>query len=360
MAGSFTPTSSYSNLTRLELEQLRKADFFAGSKALTVGDSGFGVENVVGVGSINAEPYFTGPVVALDDAYSQTPPTVPGAGLLTLTQLAATPSETIRWYGPQLITSGTAGFASTTSRWRDLTPGLNFTVLGVLAGDTVLIKETTGGDLNSFTAATVASIFAPDTLVLSNINNPTNAPVTDLDPTFGTTFQYAIIRPQVTQLFAVPGSGPLGQEQTFLMVAPGSTLHTNVAPTLNQINTDRVRNIVSSRFATSTAVDRADAVFGPPLTAGPRGSLDTLGYRVVLYKSNNTGTGPDLLNPIATLSPVIDSTKPAADQRMTIDHKAGVVRLSCAPRAGDDIKPSGGTGGVNPTTGRKEIVYAYF
>ena len=30
MAGSFTPTGSYSNLTRLELEQLQKADFFAG------------------------------------------------------------------------------------------------------------------------------------------------------------------------------------------------------------------------------------------------------------------------------------------------------------------------------------------
>ena len=51
MAGTFTVTGNvYSNLTKLEQEQLRKADFSSGGKALTVGDG----EGTVGVGSLNA------------------------------------------------------------------------------------------------------------------------------------------------------------------------------------------------------------------------------------------------------------------------------------------------------------------
>ena len=67
MAGSFTSTGSYSNLTRLELEQLRRADFTAGGKALTVGDSALAPEGVVGKGDPAAEPFYTGPTVNLDD-----------------------------------------------------------------------------------------------------------------------------------------------------------------------------------------------------------------------------------------------------------------------------------------------------
>ncbi len=66
MAGTFSPTGSTSNLTRLELEQLRRGDFFANGKALTVGDDGT-VSGGVGIGSINAEPYGTSFSVAIED-----------------------------------------------------------------------------------------------------------------------------------------------------------------------------------------------------------------------------------------------------------------------------------------------------
>jgi hypothetical protein len=106
MANSFTPTAAYSNLTRLELEQLRKADGFAGGKALTVGDSANGAENVVGPGSLTAEPYGTSPSLLLDAVYALTPPTAPGTKLDTLVSIGNTPSELLKWLGPDLIASG--------------------------------------------------------------------------------------------------------------------------------------------------------------------------------------------------------------------------------------------------------------
>ncbi len=352
MAGTFTVTGNvYSNLTKLEQEQLRKADFSSGGKALTVGDG----EGTVGVGSINAEPYGTGPSVALDNTYSQTPPGSPGLGLETLTQVGLT-SETVRWYGPTRIAAGTTGFGFSANQWRDLSA--DFGALGVVANDILLVKgETAGADSNEFAAATI-TVVAGNTLTCSNIYAPDVAVAGQFD-TAGDSYSYLIIRPNVVQLFAVPGSGPLGREQSFMMVAPGSTLHVNPAPSLNAINADRIKNIVPPAFNGNIAVDRADSVYGPPNTGGPRLPLDTLGYRVVLYKSNNTGTGPDLNQPIATLSPVIDSTVAAADQRMTFDYRAGIVRFSCAPRSGDAIKPTGGNQGVNPTTGRLQL-YAIF
>lgn len=356
MAGSFTPTGNvYSNLTRLELEQLRKSDFAVSGRALTVGDG----EGIVGAGSVNAESFLTGPSVALDDVYSQTPPAEPGAGLLSITQVGL-PSETVRWYGPQLIATGVSGVASSGTQWTDSTVGLSFTALGVVANDILLVKdnEDPGSDNNEFAVATISSV-AASTLTCTNINAPNAAVKTAFDTLAGDTYQYLIIRPNVVQLFAVPGSGPLGREQTFMMVVPGSALHSTVAPSIDAINNDRIRNLASPSFAGSTAIDRADAPYGPPNTAGPRGALNSLGYRVVLYKSNAAGTAPDLTQPIGTLSPVIDSTLPIGDQRMTIDYKAGIVRFSCAPRAGDDIKPTGGAQGVNATTGRLQL-YAVF
>lgn len=357
MAGTFTPTGNvYSNLTRLELEQLRKADFYAGSKALTVGDG----DGIVGAGSINAEPYYTAPAVALDSVYTQTPPGLPGIGLATQTQLGI-PSETVQWIGPNLVTTGNNGHGLSATQWEDTSPGLDFTVLGVAVNDILLVKDTStfAATNNQYVAATITGVTAT-VLTCSDINGPLLGTPGAFDFVgLPGSYQYVIIRPNAAQLFAVPGSGPLGQEQTFLMVIPGSTLHTTLGPTLGAINADRITNLSAPVFAGGTGVDRADSVFGPPNTAGPRGALDSLGYRVVLYKSNAAGTGVDLTQPIATLSPVIDSTIPAADQRMTIDYKAGVVRFSCAPRAGDDIKPLGGTQGTNPTTGRLQL-YAVF
>ena len=74
-----------------------------------------------------------------------------------------------------------------------------------------------------------------------------------------------------------------------------------------------------------------------------------------MYPDNGAGT-PDLTKPIASLNPVIDPAIPAEDQRFTIDYRAGVIRFSCAPALGGDIKVAGG---VNPTTGRLNL-YAVF
>lgn len=357
MSGSFTPTGNvYSNLTRLELEQLRKSDFTVSGRALTIGDG----EGVTGPGSLNSEAFKTGPSVALDDVYSQTPPSEPAAGLLYLTQIGL-PSETVRWYGPQLITTGLSGRATSGTQWSDAAVGLDFTVLGVAVNDILLVKDNDapGADNNEFAVATISAV-AASTLTCSNINAPNASVTTAFDFASGDQYTYLIIRPNVVQLFAVPGSGPLGREQTFMMVVPGSTLHNTVAPTINAINNDRITNLASPAFAASTSVDRADAPFGPPNTAGPRGALNQLGYRVVLYKSNAAGSAPDLTQPIGSLSPVIDSTLPASDQRMTVDYKAGIVRFSCAPRAGDGIKPTGGAEGVNATTGRLQLFAVFW
>lgn len=362
MAGTFSTTGvTFSNLSRLELEQLRKADFYAGSKALTVGDDG----TIVGSGSINAEPYTTQPTLALDNVYGLTPPGQPGVGLGGVTQFNdVAPSETVSWYGPTTIVPAPpiaaapySGSATGVATWTDSNaPGsINF-LSTVSVNDRLCIKaNNSGGGSNAYAVGTV-SARTSSTLTLTNIFNPSGSP-TDLSVD-GLFYTYFVIRHNAIQLFAVPGSGPLGREQTFLAVTAGSSLHTNPGPSLNQINADRVTGLIPPKFGLGTSVDRADAVFGPP-SAGPNLGVDSLGYRVVLYKSNNTGTGPDLTQPIGSLNPVIDVGIPAADQRMTIDYEAGIVRLSCAPASGGDIKPTGGNGGVNPTTGRLQL-YAVF
>lgn len=355
MAGTFTPTFvTFSNLSRLELEQLRKADFYAGSKALTVGDDG----TTLGAGSINAEPYTTAPSVALADIYSVTPPSQPGLDLGTLAMDSTDPSEAVKWFGPSLVASGGAGTVTGTATFSDTS--VNFTTEGVLTNDLLVIKlASSGSGTTNLYAVAKVSVVAPTMLTLTNIVNPSHIGFpTQLDNTVVATYAYAIVRQNVIQLFAVPGSGPLGQEQSFLAVLPGSTLHTNPAPTLDQINADRITDLVQPKFGLNSSVDRADAIFGPP-SAGPNLSANNLGYRVVLYKSNNTGTGPDLTQPIASLNPVINGAIAAADQRLTIDYKAGLIRFSCAPAAGGDIKPTGGTQGTNPTTNRLQL-YAVF
>ena len=365
MAGTFTTTGTYSNLTRLELEQLRKSDFYAGGKALTVGDSALAPEGVVGPGSINAEPYSTLPVVELGDVYSVRPPAYPGNGLELFTKVyvpgGGVPSETATWYGPSLVLESTLSDGATiltASSFEDL--AADFVTGNVQPGDYVLFRLSPEGITNDnrYAVATVSSVTSATELALSNINAPFSSPTTNLSVD-GDLYPYVIIRPNVVQLFAIPGSGPLGREQSFLMVAPGFSGHNDLSPLATNIAAARIQNLVTPGFGQDASVDRADAVFGPPNTSGPRLPLNNLGYRVVLYKSNNTGTGADLTAPIATLNPVIDNTIPAADQRMTIDYKAGIVRFSAAPRAGADIKPSGGNGGVNPATGRLQL-YAIF
>ena len=457
MAGSFTTTGSYSNLTRLELEQLRKADFFAGSKALTVGDSALLPEGIIGKGNINAEPYLTGPNVLLDDVYSLTPVTTPGSYLGTLTQVYGTPSDSVTWYGPTQKAIGTTGVTSavvvgttdvtaaglyglggtlngltlilnvdgggaltlnlngatnaeslpfllaaiqalwpalsavqggaagnqlvlaepsggstivvgagTANALLGLTAGstggatnefrdanASFAAAGVLAGDLLLVKDNTHtgvGPKNMQAVGTVTAVTATQ-LTVAFINAPNNAPTTQLGLD-AFSYAYVVVRPGVTQLFAVPGSGPTGKEQTFLAVIPTSTLHTNLSPSLNAINADRVKSLVPGQYTHDTAIDRADGVYAAP---APRVALDKLGYRIVLYPSAGAG-GPDLTLPITSLNPILDPAIPAGDQRFTLDAKAGVIRFSCAPQPGSDINPNSF---VNATTGRLDL-YAVF
>jgi hypothetical protein len=513
MAATFFPTGAYSNLSRLELEQLRRADFFTGGKALTVGDSDLSPEGVVGKGDVNAEPYTTNPSELLDDVYSLTPPTLPGPGLGTQTEVAGIPSETVAWYGPGYIQDGTTGAATASTVWTDVSASPVFTDLvavgdillikpklsptdfnancaatvaatttisvtaftnnaglievqtsgphGLITGQTASIAGATGTNINAVYTVTVidgthftldGSMYAPGpysggnvlsvgplALNLINIHNPSNATSSVSLSTLSTgadQFEYLIVRPTAAQLFAVPGSGTTGAEQTFMMVLPGSTLHTNLAPTVDQINADRVPGVVPPQYAVDptlfqvaatsnnagviqittvtpvtfltganvtvqgvegtteangqwnativgiapsanftlngsafniltnytsggtvalTTADRSDAVYDTQAGSARLG-LDQLGYRVVLYPSNSTGTGPNLAAPITAIDPVISGTIPTSDQRMTIDYKAGIVRFSCEPDTGGQIKVSGGT---NPTTGRLNL-YATF
>jgi hypothetical protein len=351
MAGSFVPTpGSYSNLSLLELEQLEKSDFYAGSKALTQGNASSGGF------SLNAEPYFTGPELTLADVIALTPPTYPGIYLGTHTKVYGDGnSETVKWVGPTQLISSTTGLAVSFDPagpiWGDFVADI--VGAGVTTGDLLLIKDTSPTGGNAHAVAVVSSVApgSPQLVGISALNNPSHVP-SNLFVT-GTGYSYVIVRPNAVQLFAVPGSGPLGGEQTFLMVIPGFTHHSDLSPTFDQINGGRLRNIVPAKYAADSSVDRADAVYDSP---APFSSLDKLGYRVVLYPDDGAGA-PDLAHPITSLNPVIDSSVDPSEQRVTIDYQAGVVRLSCPPATGGDIKPSAGC--VNVTTGRLNL-YAVF
>ena len=347
MASTFTQTATYSNVTRLELEQLRRADSFAGGKALTVGDSAYLAENVVGKGNVNAEPYNTSLVLPLDQVFANTPPTRPGQGLTALTQVGVLASETVQWYGPTQIVTGSTGTVATGTTWTDLSA--NFST--VLHGDILLVKSVGLGGLNNWAVATVDSVSGTTTLnCIDIVGGSFNTPDTAV-------YSYLVIRPTAVQLFAVPGSGPTGQEQTFLAVVPTSTLHNTLNPTHAAIMADRITNLVPSTYAlpdASPAADRADSVYDSP---APRTLLNYLGYRIVLYPSNAAGTGPDLTLPIATINPTINSTISVDDQRMTVDYSAGAIRFSCVPNPGDQINPHSV---VNATTGRLNLYAVYW
>ena len=345
MAGTYTPTGTYANLTRLELEQLRRGDFAAGGKALTIGDSALLPEGVIGKGNVNAEPFFTNASLTLAEANTLDLPTEPGK-LLAKTVDVYPGGNNASWVGPDIIHEGPTGvlpcFTGAANAFNDAN-GPPFIAAGVLPGDLVLIEV---GGTDSFAVG-----------VVSMVNSPANLTCTPISPGpffhAQTVTAYTIVRPNAVQLFADPGSGPVGSEQTFLCVIPGSTLHNTVGPTINAINADRLKNLVQPKYALNSTVDRADSVFAAP---APFTDLTKLGYRVILYPDNGTGTAPDLTSPITSLNPVIDPGIPADDQRMTIDYAAGVIRFSCAPAIGGQIKVPGG---VNGTTGRLNL-YAVF
>lgn len=344
MAGTFTSTGAYSNLTRLELEQLRRGDFLAGGKALTIGDSALLPEGIVGKGSVNAEVFYSNSSIMLKEVLSVLPPSKPGDFLQKNLNIYPTGSESAEWYGPTEISFGgefDTPTAATQAVGTFTDSAANFIADGVLAGDLILIEMPADGNK-------VGVVLTVDSAIQITATNITGGSW----PTAAVNW-YQIVRPGAVQLFAVPGSGPVGQEQTFLFVTPGSTLHSTVGPTTDAINLDRVQNLVSSRYALDTTVDRADAVYVSP---APHTTLSGLGYRVVLYPDNGSGTAPDLSSPITSLNPLIDGAIPADDQRMTIDYAAGTIRFSCAPTLTGQIKVPGG---VNATTGRLNL-YAVF
>lgn len=353
MAGSFTPTGSYTNLSRLELEALRRSDYAEAGRTVTIGDSGLSPESVVGRGSLHNERFLTGPSVLLDDVYGITPPTSPGKTLGTLTQAAVglIASEAVQWYGAGIALDST-GHASAGATWEDVGN------LGAMnTGDILLVKDitdTAGGVKNIWAVATIDVVTA-NTVTLTHIVAPSSGDPTQLEVD-GHEYAYVVVRQQAVRLFAVPGSGPTGREQTFFAVGSASTQQDAPRPNLTTIDTDRVTSLVPPEYSRSTLIDRADGVFDGVY---PRASLDTLGYRIVLYPAKDTGGGgraPDYTKPIAQAYPVIDPAIPATDQRLTIDYKAGTIRCSCAPVPGSDLNPNSV---VNPTSGRLDL-YAVF
>ena len=157
MSSTFQPTGSggtglpYSNVSRIQLEQIRKADFFAGSKALTVGDSGNNADtspnNALGPGDINAEQFFTQQSTLLDDVYSLTPNPQPGTDLPYVSQVAnvsssPTDSETVTWYGPVRRQPVATLSANSTTQITDVNG--DFTHRGIVAGDLIPGRQRAG------------------------------------------------------------------------------------------------------------------------------------------------------------------------------------------------------------------------
>ena len=348
MPATYLPVGTFSNLTRLQLEQLRRGDYTAGGKALTIGDSGLLPEGVVGPGAVNAEPFYTTPTLTLSEVRSITPPTRPGQLLIKQTYFYPAGLGG-SWVGPTLM-GAISGSTTTTTAGAILTDTTaGFIVGGIQAGDLVLIHISTGGGDNF--AVGVVSVVGVTTLTCTGIM-VAGAPAATFVGT--TVTHYSVVRPTAVQLFAVPGSGPLGQEQTFLCCTPASTLHVNVGPTTDQINADRIRDIIQPKYALNSSVDRADSVYAAP---APHTDLSSLGYRIVLYPDDGTGTGPNLSAPITALNPVIDPAISADDQRVTVDYAAGTIRFSCAPALGGQIKVAGGT---KAATGRLNLYAVYW
>jgi len=332
MSATHTPTTTETNLTVPEREALRHADLFSQEKALTLGGN---------------EPFTTGVSQTFADHLSPTPTEEPGKGLGTFTKVNL-PAEVASWYGPTQPTQGTEGRALNISTWQDLTQTFG---LSVLPGDVLLVKAKSGSTTDNAYAVGTVSALTGTTLTLTNIVNPSNVGSEDeLDPApLEVGWSYIVIRPNAKRLFALPGSGPLGSEQAFLFV-DSSAPHTVAAPRLDGIEGARITKIVPPQLGTG---DRADSVYD----FGARTGLDKLGYRVVLYPDNGAGA-PDLTKPITSTTPVLDSTKPAADQRMTVDYHAGVVRFAIPPVTGSEVKPSALC--VEPATGRLRLYAVYW
>ena len=139
----------------------------------------------MGIGSVTAEPYFSGPQVALADLLSAKVPGQPGIGVGHDTLFPTTPTlgggstatvgDAPFWYGPTQIAVGTTGAATAINQWSDAAG--EFVLAGpgydVQPGDYLVInrRSTVVGDLNDAAVGTV-SVVAAGLLTLTDIWNP--------------------------------------------------------------------------------------------------------------------------------------------------------------------------------------------
>jgi len=157
----------------------------------------------------------------------------------------------------------------------------------------------------------------------------------------------SVLRLKPVQLFTVPSPNGAGTEQLFLTVDPNSDAVSNpeYLSNLGLVNEHRVYPLIPPR----TGEERADGIFYRISDLKGMGEndlrADEWGFRIILYPSNSGGTSPDLTKPIASLNPVIDSTKPSDEQDMLIDYATGSVYFTTPPRPGDAINPNSYTDG---------------
>src|SRR5579863_3816333 len=156
-----------------------------------------------------------------------------------------------------------------------------------------------------------------------------------------------------------------GQEQPFMVVT--SLPRGNNGPPYDDsfatVQSVRVTNLVSPRFSTLGITANASGGAGANSVGIPNG------YRLVLFPAT-TSLGnivPDTTQPITSLNPLINSAldPTASASRVTVDYKAGIIRLSIPPPPAGSCSPA--TTAINPnnvfdSSGRVRlfaIVYAY-
>jgi hypothetical protein len=92
--------------------------------------------------------------------------------------------------------------------------GDDFVTAGVLPDDLLYVVSGTGGSTGQ-----IYRVFSVPGPVVVNIDP------SKLAPSAGTVSDYYILRPNPVRLAALPGTGPLGQEQVFASVLPNGTRH---------------------------------------------------------------------------------------------------------------------------------------
>ncbi len=149
-------------------------------------------------------------------------------------------------------------------------------------------------------------------------------------------------------LYTVPNTGvdpttgltitSSGQEQTFMCVTqiPGGNNGPPYDDSFGTVQTVRLTNLVPPKFTSLTSPNQSLS----PLANASGGSVSNSvgipnGYRLLLFPAKISGGNivPDTTQPITSLNPLINSSldPSASNSRVTVDYKAGIVRLSIPP-----------------------------